>query len=36
MSKASDPYDKWIFVHEMAHAWQLYHGNNNIVSAIQY
>ena len=27
--------DKWIFVHEMAHAWQWYHGRNNILSAAQ-
>jgi hypothetical protein len=25
--------DKWIFVHEMTHAWQWYHGRNNILSA---
>lgn len=27
--------DKWIFVHEMAHAWQWYHGRNNVASAIK-
>jgi hypothetical protein len=27
--------DKWIFIHEMTHAWQWYHGRNNILSAIK-
>ena len=27
--------DKWIFVHEMTHAWQWYHGRNNIYSAVK-
>src|ERR1700687_1319561 len=22
--------DKWIFIHEMTHVWQWYHGENNI------
>jgi hypothetical protein len=32
-SRAS-PEDKWIFVHEMTHAWQWYHGHNNVTAAI--
>jgi hypothetical protein len=27
--------DKWIFVHEMTHAWQWYHGRNNILSGVK-
>lgn len=25
--------DRWIFIHEMTHAWQWYHGGNNVLSA---
>jgi hypothetical protein len=31
---ASDD-DKWIFIHEMTHVWQWYHGQNNVMSAVR-
>jgi hypothetical protein len=27
--------EKWIFVHEMTHVWQSYHGNNNVWCAVK-
>jgi len=32
-SKASFA-DRWIFLHELTHAWQWYHGHNNVSAAI--
>lgn len=31
-SRASDD-DTWIFIHELTHAWQWFHGRNNVISA---
>jgi hypothetical protein len=33
-SRAPDSH-QWIFIHEMTHAWQWYHGENNVLSAVK-
>jgi hypothetical protein len=27
--------DKWVFIHEMTHVWQAFHGDNNIINGIK-